>query len=546
MLEKIPFAGWTVKEKIGFGGFCSVYRVEKDGYNSAVKQIIIPGDKEYMGALSRFDGNEREFYKYYDPEKNKMLKEIEILRNLRGIPGIVIYQDHIVRRYEKRHGFEILILMEYLQPLDKYVLEKGIKVKQVLKMIVEICSSLDACHKENILHRDIKEGNIFVDKRENFKIGDFGISKVMEGLSHVSTRAGTKWYMAPEVYKGEKYDYRADIYSLGLVMYKLLNDNLLPFMKKKATISDDEIAKDKIINGEVLPKPYKADDEIYGIILKACNYDKNQRYNSFREMGESTKNILENSKNDLLNTYAVYPIKKYINKNSETSLIKLDNLVGHTMSYKENINKIYDSVHKSLKNPDFMSDSEKMYMGDNSIKDSIIRVLTLSRSKMILVLLTIIVVLGIFLAIELNNIALENRDFLNLDKDNSIELDEADADRKDNSNLKENNHNDSSYSDIETYINENKDITPTLTDDNKENEEEKEENTPEISEEVTDEPQQTTKSTNNDNTETPEISESPEPSETENTPTPTQTLPVTDETDSQVGDSVKANIANTD
>ncbi|MEN8907582.1 MAG: serine/threonine-protein kinase [Clostridiales bacterium] len=343
MLENIPFAGWALKEEIGYGGNCNVYRVEKDGYNAALKQIIIPGHKEYLAALTRFNNNEHEIFKYYEPEKNKMIKEIEIMRSLRGLPGVMIYQDHIIRRYLNRYGWEILILMEYLKPLDKYIIEKGLKVKDTLKMIMDICAALQACLKENILHRDIKEANIFIDKRGDFKIGDFGISKIIDGFSHATTMAGTTGYMAPEVYKGYKYDFRADIYSLGLVMYKILNDNLLPFVKKKGTISDDKIARDMMLEGEIIPKPIKCNDKLYEVLLKACNFNRQERYNSFLEMKNDVEFINENSEENFLNSYAIFPIKrgqkKGLNNESNINLSYVN-----TISYSDNINNIYKNI----------------------------------------------------------------------------------------------------------------------------------------------------------------------------------------------------------
>lgn len=88
---------------------------------------------------------------------------------------------------------------------------------------------MQACHefetdgkKEKILHRDIKPGNIFLDKNFNVKLGDFGLSKTLNpDIVYTSTNVGTPYYMAPEQVSSSKYDDKVDIWSLGIVIYQM-------------------------------------------------------------------------------------------------------------------------------------------------------------------------------------------------------------------------------------------------------------------------------------------------------------------------------------
>lgn len=77
-------------------------------------------------------------------------------------------------------------------------------------------------HIKNILHRDIKTQNIFVTKNNILKLGDFGISKQLEATKFTNTLKGTPYYMAPEVCAGKKYDKKADVWSVGIVLYELI------------------------------------------------------------------------------------------------------------------------------------------------------------------------------------------------------------------------------------------------------------------------------------------------------------------------------------
>jgi serine/threonine protein kinase len=77
-------------------------------------------------------------------------------------------------------------------------------------------------HKKNIVHRDIKPENIFVDSNMNLKVGDFGVSKLLENNDQsFKTQTGTPYYIAPEMYKDTKYTHKVDFWSLGCVLYEL-------------------------------------------------------------------------------------------------------------------------------------------------------------------------------------------------------------------------------------------------------------------------------------------------------------------------------------
>lgn len=76
-------------------------------------------------------------------------------------------------------------------------------------------------HSCNIIHRDIKPQNIFVDKNMNLKIGDFGVSKLLDGTENCKTTAGTPYYCSPEVMKSQQYSKKTDIWSLGCVIYEI-------------------------------------------------------------------------------------------------------------------------------------------------------------------------------------------------------------------------------------------------------------------------------------------------------------------------------------
>lgn len=286
----IEYKGWHVVRKIGSGSFGSVYEIIREDfgyeYKAALKVISIPQSEQDLSRVKKNIGKSDDSLEvYYESVASEVVKEFELMYKLRGISNVVSYEDHEVRKHKDGIGWDILIRMELLTPLEAYMQNHPMKRKDVIQLGIDICKALERCGKYHIIHRDIKPGNIFVSEQGDFKLGDFGIARTIESHDAVLelSQKGTIPYMAPEVYKGSNYDFSVDLYSLGIVMYRLLNKDTLPFVPlppSHPTFKDIELAKKKRLDGVPLPYPCEDDTQLADVVLKACSYQPEDRYQS--------------------------------------------------------------------------------------------------------------------------------------------------------------------------------------------------------------------------------------------------------------------------
>ena len=284
-----PFFGsWHIKRFIGAGSYGKVFEIERRDFDmvftGALKAITIPADKsEYEQVLEA--GMDREgastYFRDYVQELNR---EIALMSRLKGHSNIVSYEDHQIIPHEDGIGWDILIRMELLRPINDALRQnKSFTRAEVVRLGTDLCRALEVCGQYNIIHRDIKPANIFISDTGDYKLGDFGVARIASASTGASTRAGTVNYMAPEVFRGEKYTANVDIYSLGLVMYQLLNANRMPFYPpypQPITFSAAEQARARRLAGEALPLPSGAQDALGQLVCKACAPDPAQRFAS--------------------------------------------------------------------------------------------------------------------------------------------------------------------------------------------------------------------------------------------------------------------------
>ena len=287
---------WIVTEKLGEGSFGRVFKARRSeigsDFFSAIKIIQIPQNPSQFNSMRAETGLDiASTTAYFKSVVDDCVNEIKTMESLKGAPNIVNVEDYKVVANEPAHSWTIYIRMEYLRDFLSFQEDYEMRESEAIKLGIDICNALEYCAKRDVLHRDIKPENIFVSDFGDYKLGDFGIARRLETGSVAMSQKGTYNYMAPEIFNGKKeYDSRSDIYSLGIVLYKLMNNGRLPFIDPTTdNLSYQSIkeALDRRMGGETLPPPKNASAHFSNLILAACSYNYEDRFPSATDMKDA-------------------------------------------------------------------------------------------------------------------------------------------------------------------------------------------------------------------------------------------------------------------
>lgn len=294
---KIVWPGWETVRLLGHGSFGAVYEIRRTirsrTERAALKVLSIPQYDSEIDEL-RSDGyDEESIQQYFIDSLNRIEGEYAMMADMKGHANVVYCDDFRKIPHENGYGWDVFIKMELLTPLKNH-LKGNPEDGFVIRLACDICNALILCEELNVVHRDIKPENIFVARDGNFKLGDFGIARTMESTTG-GTKTGTYDYMAPEVYNNLPYHLQTDIYSLGLVMYWLLNERTVPFLEigTRPTPSMKAQARERRFSGEPLPPPKHGSEGLKAIVLRACAYNPRMRYQSAGEMLEALKSLTQ-------------------------------------------------------------------------------------------------------------------------------------------------------------------------------------------------------------------------------------------------------------
>ena len=240
---------YKVLSTIGSGGFGTVYLAEDTWIDKKVALKVPHKQGVDFGEL---------------------LREPRLLASLNH-PNIVT-----ILTAEKQENV-FFIVMEYVpgDTLEAVIDKDGMmELGRALDYTCQICNAMDHAHKQGIIHRDLRPGNVLVTEQGLIKVADFGTSRFLEIAAHGTTVIGSPPYMAPEQFQG-KAVFASDIYSLGVTMYQMMT-GVLPY----DTPSPADL--ERLMKGELLTAPRlknpKIPKSINDIVLKAMAPEIHARY----------------------------------------------------------------------------------------------------------------------------------------------------------------------------------------------------------------------------------------------------------------------------
>ena len=247
---------FEILEKLGEGSYSTVYKVKRkiDNQIYALKKVKLSNLNE--------------------KEKTNSLNEVRILASVKS-KYVISYKEAFFDEKDSTLG----VVMEYADNGDLY--KKILEYKQkkiyfeeidIWKIFVQLVKGLKALHDLQILHRDLKSANVFLFKDGHAKLGDLNVSKVAKrGLGY--TQTGTPYYASPEIWKDLPYDNKSDIWSLGCVLYEMITLHP-PFRSKNM----DELYK-KVLSGDIGNLPEKYSNDLYEVVLLMMKVNSNKRPN---------------------------------------------------------------------------------------------------------------------------------------------------------------------------------------------------------------------------------------------------------------------------
>ena len=301
-------SGYEVLEEMPRGGQAAVYKAIHTATKTKVAiKVLLPTLLASARARHYFE------------------REAELIASL-DHPNIVSIRDSGIIHHQ------YYFVMQYIngQPLERYVRTQNLSFRQTIELFKKVCSAITYAHQQGIIHRDLKFGNILVDRRGEPHVLDFGLAKAV-GLSEKSPDkalatmtgqlSGTLSTMSPEQAAGrpDQLDVRTDVYSLGVMLYHLLTGQY-PYDVSGSTLE----ALQNIQNIDpTRPRQIdsKFDSDVEAVLLTALAKDPAERYQSAAELQSDIQNWLDGRPIRVKSISTMYLLRKIIARHRFTSTV---------------------------------------------------------------------------------------------------------------------------------------------------------------------------------------------------------------------------------
>ena len=298
------FEQWYTENQLGSGTDGKVYSIVRKNADGSAERSVLKmirlgenrSEKKSFNTIVEKDEAGDGEESYYETIIKNITDNIAVIQKVDNGKRFVKYEEWETRQTSDGKGYAVLIRLERARSLTDLLSELSFTLDETLRIGVSICRSLVRCRDFGYIYPNLKPENILFDERGICKLGDFGSFSCLEPSKTSLAFKRTQYYMAPEFIRTGNVNGTVDTYSLGLVLYSLINRGRLPFTEKypeKVTVSSLDLSMQKRLDGEELPEPALCDEALFRIIKKACAYKVEERYLSPKQMLADLKNALE-------------------------------------------------------------------------------------------------------------------------------------------------------------------------------------------------------------------------------------------------------------
>lgn len=350
---------YITNELIGRGSFASVYKASdtENQITYAVKKISIKNKNH----------------------KKILENELNLLRNLHHI-NIINIHDIL---QDKNNTIYLVLDYYKLGDLSNFLNGKMLKEKYCQKYTIQLKNGLEYLYRKKIIHRDLKPQNILVSDSFILKITDFGFAKYFTNNMMINTLCGSPLYMAPEIIKKSSYNIKSDLWSLGIIIYEMLNGTV-PFKGKNIIELERNIDKKELIIKKTLSKEckYLIEQLLKDNPNERCNWEFIFNYSWLNKSNIETieNNLLEISFNSIPDLNKL----NYDNNENQFNSFKYKSIYGdenNSLEFNFNLNNtddIYSSSDDSFKSCEEVHNEEKE---ENLYEESFIKNYNFKKSK---------------------------------------------------------------------------------------------------------------------------------------------------------------------
>ncbi len=327
------FGDWFTEASLGTGTDGKAFLISRKSANGTTERAVLKTIR--VGDYR----SEKKSFNHLDPavkplpeedllhEKiiSNIIKNIQIMQKADNGKHFVRYEAWEKRKTSDGKGTLILIRLEEMRSLSQLLDSFSLTTEETIRLGIAVCRSLVRCRDFGYIYPNIKPENILFDKNGVCKLGDFGSFSCLEPSKTSIAYKRTQYYMAPEFIKTGKINCTVDTYSLGLILYMLINRGRLPFTEpypQNLSVGSFDRSMQNRLQGVPFPRPALYDEGLCGVIEKACAAKPEERYFSPKQMLADLESVLQRKPRPKMEFEDVYSVSDPSALNEEPQTIE--------------------------------------------------------------------------------------------------------------------------------------------------------------------------------------------------------------------------------